>query len=74
MFQKNNKICCTIIWQVRVTKMEDILPARIRHTTLIIVSLNYFKKEHLNVLKVEINIGTNNDDIGRLLPLLPLHY
>ena len=52
--------------------MEDILPARIRHPKLIFVSLNSFMKEHLNVLKVEINFGTNKDDVGGLLPLLPL--
>jgi hypothetical protein len=52
--------------------MEDILPARIRNPTLIFVSINSFKKEHLNVLKVEIIFDTNNDDIGRLIPLLPL--
>ena len=61
-------------FELNVIKMEDVLPAKFRHLTLIFVSLNSFKKEHLNDLKIEINFGTNNDDIGRLLPLLPLHY
>ena len=65
-------IIILLSFELNVIKMEDILPARIRHPTLIFVSLNSFKKEHLNDLKIEINFGTNNDGIGGLLPLLPL--